>query len=259
MINILNDFLTNRKQRVVLNGQCSSWVDIRAGVPQGSILGPLLFSIYVNDLPNGLKSECKLFAHDTSLFSVAHDLNTSASDINNDLMLISDWAFQWKMSFNPDPSKQAQEIIFSRKKMKSTHPSVYFNDIPINSTSVHKHLGMLLDDKSSYEHHLKFVLNKIKKTIGLLRKFQQILPRQSLITIYKSFIRPHLDYGDIVYDRAVTESFHKNLESIQYNAAIAIIGAIRGTLLRKFSRIRLRIIKIETLVKEIMFILQNFS
>ena len=79
---MLNDFLTNRKQRVVLNGQCSSWVDIRAGGPQGSILGPLLFLIYVNDLPNGLKSECKLFADDTSLFSVAHDLNTSASDIN---------------------------------------------------------------------------------------------------------------------------------------------------------------------------------
>ena len=101
--------------------------------------------------------------------------------------------------------------------MKSSHPSV------------HKHLGMLLDDKLSYEHHLKFVLNKIKKTIGLLRKFQQILPRQSLIAIYKSFIRPHLDYGDIVYDRAFNESFHKSLESIQSNAAIAITGAIRGT------------------------------
>ena len=116
LINILNGFLTNRKERVVLNGQCSSWVDIRAGVPQGSILGPLLFLIYVNDLPDGLKSECKLFADDTSLFSVVHDISTSASDINNDLTLISNWAFQWKMSFNPDPSKQAQEIIFSRKK-----------------------------------------------------------------------------------------------------------------------------------------------
>ena len=82
--------------------------------------------------------------------------------------------------------------------MKSSQPSGYFNNIPANSTSVHKHLGMLVDDKLSYEHYLKFVLNKIKKTIGLLRKFQQILPKQSLITIYKSFIRPQLDYDDIV-------------------------------------------------------------
>ena len=120
---------------------------------------------------------------------------------------------------------------------------------------MHKHPGMLLY-KLSYEHHLKFVLNKVKKTIGLLRKFQQILPRQSLITIYKSFIRPHLDYGDIVYDRAFNESFHKNLESIQYNAAIAITGAIRGTSSEElFQEIGLESLM---LVKN-MFILQNFS
>ena len=103
----------------MLNNHCSSWIDIREGVPQGSILGPPSFLIYVNDLANGLKSKCKLFADDTSLFSVVHDISTSATDMNNDLTLISNWAFQWKMSFNPDPSKQAQEIIFSRKKMKS--------------------------------------------------------------------------------------------------------------------------------------------
>ena len=82
---------------------------------------------------------------------------------------------------------------------------------------------MLLDHKLSYEHHLIFV--------GLLRKFQQIFPRQSLITIYKSFIQPHWDYDDIIYDRAFNESFHKNLESIQYDEAITITGAIRGTLI----------------------------
>ena len=109
--------------------------------------------------------------------------------------------------------------------MKSSQPSVYFSIIPVSSTSVHKHLGMFLDDRLSYKHHLKSVLNKVKKTIGLLRKFQQILPRQSLITIYKLFIPPHLDYGNIVYDQAFNESFHKYLESIQYNAAIAITGA----------------------------------
>ena len=139
LINILNDFLTNRKQRVVLNDQYSSWVGIRPGVPQGSIFGPLLFLIYVNDLPNGLKSECKLFADDTSLFSVVHDISTSASDINNDLTLISNWAFQWKMSFNTDPSKLAQKILFSRKKR--SHPtqvyiSVIFRLVQLQYTNI---------------------------------------------------------------------------------------------------------------------------
>ena len=86
----------------------------------------------------------------------------------------------------------------------------------------------------SYEHHLKFALNKVQKTIRLLRKFQQFFSRQSLITIYKSFIPPHLDYGNIAYDQAFNESFHKNLASIRYNAAMAITGAIRRTSSQKF-------------------------
>ena len=88
---------------------------------------------------------------------------------------------------------------------------------------------MIFDSKLSFDEHLKFALKKISKTIGLLRKFQGIRPRTSLITIYKSFARPHLDYGDIIYDQTFHESFHQRIESIQYNAAIAITGAIRGT------------------------------
>ena len=113
--------------------------------------------------------------------------------------------------------------------MKSSHPSVYFNHILVSSISVQKHLGVLLDDKLIYKHHPKCVLNKVKKTIDLRLKFQQIFPRQSLITIYKPFIWPHFDYGYIAYDQAFNESFYKNLESSQYNVAIAITGAIRGT------------------------------
>ena len=121
------------------------------------------------------KNECKLFADDISLFSIARNVNMSVCDINIDPKLISDWAIQWKMSFNPDPNKQAEDIIFSRKNMKSSHPRVYFNNIPVSSTSVLKNLGMLLNDKLIYKHHLKFVSNKVKKTIDLLCKFQPSL------------------------------------------------------------------------------------
>ena len=97
---LLKDFLESRKQRVVLYGQHSSWRDVNADVPKGSILGPLLVLVYINDLSNGLKSNPKFFADYTSLFSVIHDVNSSQSDLNEHLDKINNWAYQWKMSFN---------------------------------------------------------------------------------------------------------------------------------------------------------------
>ena len=111
LLNLLEDFLKERKQRVVLNGQVSTWKNINAGVPQGSILGPLLFLIYINDLTEGLTTNVKLFADDTSVFSIVHDIQTSANDLNKDLKIINDWAFQRKVNFSPDPTKQAHEVI----------------------------------------------------------------------------------------------------------------------------------------------------
>ena len=112
-----------------MNGQSSSWLSIRAGVPQGSVLGPLFFLIYINDLPEGLNSEVNLFADGTSLFSIVTCVNTSALTLNSDLLKIQDWTYQWKMSFNQDRTKRAQEIIFSRKK---------------NATTIHHSLSTIL-------------------------------------------------------------------------------------------------------------------
>ena len=88
---------------------------------------------------------------------------------------------------------------------------------------------MVLDTRLDFNLHLKNVQNKVNKTIGLLCKLQNTLPRTSLITIFNSFIRHLLDYGDIIYGRAYNTSFHQNTESVQYNAALAITGAVRGT------------------------------
>ena len=88
---------------------------------------------------------------------------------------------------------------------------------------------MLLDTKLDFQEHLKNIFSKINKTIGLLRKFHHILPRLPLLKIYKTFIRPHLDYGDIIYDQTYNALLHQNLDSIQYNAALTITSAIRGT------------------------------
>ena len=108
LFNILTDFLNSRKQRVVLNGQSSNWVDVKAVVPQGSVLRPLLLLIFINDLPEGLITNPKFFAHNTSLFSV-QDIDSSTEKLRNDPGNVSKLAYEWKMIFNPDLTKQAQE------------------------------------------------------------------------------------------------------------------------------------------------------
>ena len=123
---LLKNYLTGRQQRVVLNGQTSSWLNVTAGVPQGSVLGPHLFLIYINDLPDEITSSCKIFADDTSLFSKIENKSYSNFQLNKDLETISKWAFQWKMLFNPDPVKQVIEVSFSHKRDKVVYPPLQF-------------------------------------------------------------------------------------------------------------------------------------
>ena len=133
------------------------------------------------------------------------------------------------MAFNPDLSKQAKEIVFSRKTHKISHPKLNFNNSPVVQGICQKDLGLYLDKKLNFSHHIKEKISKAYRGIGVIKKLQNFLPRQSLLTIYKSFIRPHLDYGDVVYDQRHNETFCSKLESGQYNAALAITGAICGT------------------------------
>ena len=162
-------------------------------------------------------------------FPVIYDSVITTLALNSYLSRMKQWDFQWMMSFNPDPKKHAQEVIFSRKLKKICHPPLCFKNNKVSQASSQKHLGLKLDNRLTFDEHLRNVSNKTSKTIGLLRKLQNILPRPALLTIYKCFIRPHLDYGDIIYDQAYNLSFHQKLESIQYNAALALTGAIRGS------------------------------
>ena len=163
------------------------------------------------------------------MFSVARDPINTSQNLNNDLHKVSLWAYKWKMSFNPDPSKQAQEVIFSRKVNKVHHPPLLFNNSTIQQIASQKHLGIHLDEELTFKHHINEKINKANRSIGIIRKLNNILPRSALLTIYRSFIRPHHDYGDVIYDQPENESFSSKIESVQYNASLAITGAIKGT------------------------------
>ena len=133
------------------------------------------------------------------------------------------------MLFNPDPTKPAQEVIFSKKKKTQTHPTISLNNIQVEKVPYQKHLGILLDEKLNFKQHVDSTVLKMNKGISVIKKLRHSLPRKSLLTIYKAFLRPLIDYGDIIYDQPQNESFCDKIESAQYKAALAITGAIQGT------------------------------
>ena len=184
LLSLLKNYLENREQRVVLNGQTSEWRKIMSGIPQGSVLGPLLFLIYINDLPDGINSLCKISVDDTSLFSKFSDIYKSASNLNDDLEKVSYLVYQWKMQFNPDPNKQANEVIFSRKTSSNnlSHPPIKFSNNNISKCPDQKHLGIALDSKLNFNAHGDQKIKKRNRIIGLIRRLSINLPRNALLT-----------------------------------------------------------------------------
>ena len=237
LLKLFKNYLQDRKQRVVLNGTSSEYSLIESGVPQGSVLGPLLFLIYINDLEKDLISNVKFFADDTMLYSVVQDPIQTANELNHDLQIIQDWAYQWKMSFNPDPTKQAKELLSTRERISPDYPNIIFNGCTVTKVNDHKHLGLVLQSNLSFEKHLEEKIYKAKRVIGLLKHFSKFLPLRTLDMMYKTLARPHFDYCDLIYHipPISTETgltLHRAMEKVektQYVAALSITGAWHGS------------------------------
>ena len=170
-----------------------------------------------------------MFADETSGFSKIENKSYLNFQLNKVLETVSKWAFQWEMLFNPDPTKQAIEVCFSHKRDKVIYPPLKFNNNDVQSANSEKHLGLVLDSKLDFNEHVNNKINKCNKSIVIMKKLFLNLSRNSLLIIYKTFVKPILDYADIIYDKPLTESFKDKLEMVQYNAALAFTGAIKGT------------------------------
>ena len=140
LINLFKSYLSHRKQCVVVDGEISSLLEIKAGVPQGSRLGPLLFIIFINDIINDIESEILIFADDTTLLASGLDPAETSAQLNRDLLKISEWAQTWKVTFN---AKKSKDMIFSKKYLNNS-PPLQFNGVNIDRVNTHKHLGVYL-------------------------------------------------------------------------------------------------------------------
>ena len=138
------------------------------------------------------------------------------------------WAYNWKILFNPDPNKPSQEVLLSSKKKVHIHPTISLNNIQFEKASHQKHWGILLDEKLNFKKHIHSAILKTNKGISVIKILWHSLPKKSLGTIYKAFLRSLIDYGDI-YDHFHNESFSEKLEFVQYKAPLAIKSALQGT------------------------------
>jgi len=197
LLSFLSNYLSDRQQKVILPGAHSTPIEILAGVPQGSILGPIMFLLYINDIIADIQAHIHLFADDTSLFMVVNSPNETAAVLQSDIDKISSWADKWLVCFNPSKS---ESMLISRKINKPSHPPLTMQNVNIPTVDVHKHLGVFISNDYTWHVHISFIKEKAWTRIHIMRKLKIMLDRKTLEKIYVSFIRPILEYSDAVFD-----------------------------------------------------------
>ena len=213
LLHWIKTFLTNREQRVVLDGCHSSSVPVTSGVPQGTVLGPLLFLSYINDLPLSLSSTTRLFADDSLVYRPIVDRDDCLR-LQDDLTALEDWEAKWQMTFRPD---KCHHIRFTRAN-KPIPSSYKLHNITLDSVPSQKYLGVNISADVRWNTHISSIRAKANRALGFLRRNLKKCNADIKILAYKSLVRPHLEYCDTVWDPHTHNNINK-LESIQNKAA----------------------------------------
>ena len=210
-----SNYLTDRQQRVVVNGQSSAWSHITAGVPQGSVLGPLLFLLYINDITQEV-SNChiRLFADDTCLFIEVNDRATAAEQINTDLQHLSQWADKWLVTFSPPKTKL---LTISNKKDAYRNPPITFHGYILKEVPHHTYLGLKFTNTLRWNHHISDFADKGRTKLNLMLPLKFKIDRKSLEIMYNAFVRPTMEYASIVWGGSYDSDLYK-LEQVHIDA-----------------------------------------
>ena len=175
-----------RRQRVVVNGKESTWLDVKSGVPQGSVIGPLLFLLFINDMPNEMNCNIQLFADDANILKTV-DNEEDHQDLAKYLDNLENWARLWQMRFNV-------------LHLGSRNPRYDYNlgDLILEAATEEKDLGVIIDEKLKFDKHTEAQVNKANNVIGLIRRSFKTLDKETLVWLFKALVRPHLEYCNTV-------------------------------------------------------------
>ncbi|KAI8483419.1 hypothetical protein Bbelb_388820 [Branchiostoma belcheri] len=220
------DYLAGRQQRVVINGVASTWGSTQAGVPQGSILGPLLFLVFINDIKElPCSSNINCFADDTSLSKSGPTAQVVARTTNIDLELVSTWFLDWGLQLHPDKCKV---LCIKSPRSKVQLPPIYIAGQEVEQVPFYTHLGTTIHQTLRWTEHVQITTSKARRTLGFLWKLQGKLSREALEMAYNTMVRPKLEYAAVLLgDLSCSSS--KMLERVHYQAGCLITGALRRT------------------------------
>ena len=215
----LSSFLTKREMRVVIEGETSDRAVVESGVPQGTVLGPLLFMCHINDLPDCVKSQVRLFADDCLLYRQSKT-REDHNILQNDLKNLEDWALKWGMHFN------ATQFYVMSIKGKSN--SLYnLNNTVLKQVSENPYLGVLLSEDLGWSKHIAKTASKASSALGFVRRNLKHCPESCRKTAYIALVRSVLEYGAVVWDPYLQKDIDK-LERIQRIGARFITGDYRS-------------------------------
>ena len=236
----IRDFLRDRSQRVVLADTKSDMATITSGIPQGSVLGPMLFLIYVNDLPEEVLSTLKLFADDTKLYrEIQNDHDKEI--LQNDLNELMDWSVKWQLPFNIEKCK-VLHLGINNPKHKYSIKSGTNNEVLLQEVEEEKDLGIKFDSQLNFKQHIAECVSKANQRIGLIRRNFTNLDKTIFVTLYKSLVRPILEYGNTVWQPCFKQDSIQ-LEKVQRRAT-KLVKDLRD----KSYETRLKVLNLPSLV-----------
>ncbi|MCP3875986.1 MAG: reverse transcriptase family protein [Desulfobacteraceae bacterium] len=210
----VEDFLSNREHRVKVNGILSSSAKVTSGIPQGSVLGPILFILYINDLPDEVANDVYLFADDTKIYSKI-DNDEDCNRLQDDLDKMEEWSAKWLLTFNPEKCK-----VLHLGKKKSTH-EYNLSETTIESSPCEKDLGVYVDHDLKFTEHMDKVVNKAHSIMGSIRRAFRYLDCEIFLKMYKGLVRPHLEYAVQVWHPYLKKDI-KKVEAVQRRATSQI-------------------------------------
>jgi len=217
----IQSFLSNRSQQVLLDGTSSKPAPVTSGVPQGTVLGPLLFLAYINDLPERVRSACRLFADDSLLYKVIKT-QADAELLQEDLDKLQEWEKTWMMEFNASKC----EVLRISNKRKVTDASYTIHGQTLQMTKKAKYLGSVLTPNMTWNAHIDMTTQKANNTLAFLRRNLGSCPQQTKEACYKSLVRPQVEYASTVWDPPTKALTHR-VEMVQRRAARFVSGDYR--------------------------------